>query len=1129
MFRADGESGVMKSDWLRAEIVLIMLFAVVVLAIFGSPGSLCGEECPTRVGFESFGEANQPANDVAVVGNEAYTADSYGLTIYDISDPALPQKLGEILASDMGSKISVSGNRAFVITSYGYLRIYDISDPMNPIYLSRIAPENHEPFRDVIARGDTVYLTRDEELSIYDVADPLSPTYLGGFFYDSISDIESSGDFIYVASGDGVVILDVADPAHPLARGLLPDSRRADTVGAGGGLAVVGVVGGVLIVDISNPDAPQSVGSYETTGDPTHLSVVNQAACIAEGNTLEILDLSNPSEPLLVSSTEMDTEIESLTVDGNRLYICLDELGLRILDLFDPGRPTEVGSISAEGSAWDLVISESIAFVADGRFGLQIVDVSDPENPELLAGYRLPGFAWSVAVEGNIALVADGTAGLMILDISNRSTPEVVGSYDSPGEARKVILSDRIAYLADGASGLAILDVHDPVAPELLGSWSGWWSEAVDLAKIGDILYLAFDEGLPQVFDVSDLHNPLMVSTQGAPAFSQETDNIEVAGSLTFSLEPTFGSLLIYDVSDPLSPFLRSWLELYHRPGGLQVFGDAVYVATRDWSLEKISIVDPAQPVLISETQTRASARNVALDPLSHTAWLAEGSILEGINVGCAACSSAELQVDPASILTGGALSTISLYLEDSSAHPAPGQVVEGRSDLGTLSVFEDLGDGHYRAFLSSGDLSGTATIRIYINGEECSSTGTVVIVCASGAVDAPGAIEAHAVNEHAIQLNWASVSGAVGYRVFRDASMILELDSGVTSFLDTGLASSTEYSYSVASLDNCGGSSISEEIGVRTEGAAPICPVQGRNFPVDYLNRRALSVLGNLAYVGILDGIEILDVSDPSAVEMIGEWRHDGGEHDCEPALIVSDGIAYLFGDQLDVVDVSDPRAPERIETVDWCSFESVVDLRISDHKLYIATSYDNFSILDLTNPRHPTLLGSSSGVYSDNYSLAVNGDYLYLSNQWPGLAVYDVSDPAQPALLASIQLDGGKIVASGGYLYVSGAEYFQVLDISDPALPVLGDRISVAGGPGACLYGAGSYAAVSGGHMLSSIDLSNPGHPVLKETIETSTFLLRLQSSETTVFGLGDGLEVFPMDCPPSPRSEDSWSRAR
>jgi len=485
--------------------------------------------------------------------------------------------------------------------------------------------------------------------------------------------------------------------------------------------------------------------------------------------------------------------------------------------------------------------------------------------------------------------------------------------------------------------------------------------------------------------------------------------------------------------------------------------------------------------------------------------------------------------VVPESIPTGGAVGTINLYLSDAYGNPGPGQIVEGRSDLGALSFFMDSGDGNYRATLSSGNLSGTATIRISINGEECPFTSTMRISCASGVVQAPVDLEVQAETRHSIRLNWSVVSGATGYVLTRNSSIVEELGPEVTSFLDTEVASGSTYCYRLASKDSCGGSSNSEAMCTRTPGTPPVCPARGSTFPdVEYGNRKNFMIFGDRAYVATNYGFTILDISDPSVVEVIGSWYNYDTDGFWYTAITVSEDVAYIIGAQIDVIDISDPETPIRVGTAGRLLGGDACDLQVADGRLYIASYESGFSILDISDPLHPIPLGTGGNDRRHTSSLKVLGDYLYVGG-WPGLETYDVSDPTQPKKLSSISLDCGRIITSSGYLYVGGDTYFQVIDISDPQHPVVAERIPMEwGADGLCRYGAGDYVAIPGREIVSIFDLSNPGHPELRNTLENSGSYPLLQASKRAIFGLDDGLEVLKVDCADDTRHTDSWSRA-
>ena len=145
------------------------------------------QTCPGVVGVEDFDEYNQEPDDVAMDGDYAYTADTYGLTVYDLSDPTHPAPVAQVLLPDDGVGIALSGGMAYVADASGILHVIDISDPTAPAEVGSI--QTPGVARDVAVSGTlavvgitvtSVYsIDPQGALQVVDVSDPASPTLRG--------------------------------------------------------------------------------------------------------------------------------------------------------------------------------------------------------------------------------------------------------------------------------------------------------------------------------------------------------------------------------------------------------------------------------------------------------------------------------------------------------------------------------------------------------------------------------------------------------------------------------------------------------------------------------------------------------------------------------------------------------------------------------------------------------------------------------------------------------------------------------------------------------------------------------------------------------------------------------------
>jgi len=87
--------------------------------------------------------------------------------------------------------------------------------------------------------------------------------------------------------------------------------------------------------------------------------------------------------------------------------------------------------------------------------------------------------------------------------------------------------------------------------------------------------------------------------------------------------------------------------------------------------------------------------------------------------------------------------------------------------------------------------------------------TGTPIVP--EPPLDPPSNFRVTSSTETSISLAWNSVSNADGYEIFRDGSLITQTSG--TSFIDSGLSSDTEYSYTIRSFNNSSTSSHSSPI----------------------------------------------------------------------------------------------------------------------------------------------------------------------------------------------------------------------------------------------------------------------------------------------------------------------------
>jgi hypothetical protein len=198
------------------------------------------------------------------------------------------------------------------------------------------------------------------------------------------------------------------------------------------------------------------------------------------------------------------------------------------------------------------------------------------------------------------------------------------------------------------------------------------------------------------------------------------------------------------------------------------------------------------------------------------------------------------------------------------------------------------------------------------------------------------------------------------------------------------------------------------------------------------------IDVKGDLAFVGG-NHLKIIDISNPYQPEIITVE-----DHLMSLDITVSDGYAYsTSGSKIDVIDISDPLQLEIVGSADL--FIPGKSLAFDGFYAYVATAgyigtigappSGSVEIADVSNPFSPAIIGSVETKFT--MDIAVSGRYAYVADYWDGLRVIDVINPEEPVKVDRVDMHKAVSVdVSGNYAYVVDCDrqYFQVIDISDP-----------------------------------------------------------------------------------------------
>lgn len=155
----------------------------------------------------------------------------------------------------------------------------------------------------------------------------------------------------------------------------------------------------------------------------------------------------------------------------------------------------------------------------------------------------------------------------------------------------------------------------------------------------------------------------------------------------------------------------------------------------------------------------------------------------------------------------------------------------------------------------------------------------------------------------------------------------------------------------------------------------------------------------GDELYIGSETGMHIFSIADPLNPELLSTFEHVLA---CDP-VVVSGDLAYVTlwggrdcgatGDQLEIIDVSDPRNPTSLQITPMSSSHG---LGVAEGKLFLCSQWEGFKVFDLDDNG---LLGEQldhvTGINArDVIVLPQDNDLIVLGYFQDGIQQYDYDD---------------------------------------------------------------------------------------------------------------------------------------
>lgn len=564
--------------------------------------------------------------NVKVIGQYAYvTANEGGFRIYDVSDPSNPVFVGSCHDGGYSRYFDISGNYAYTIDTHMGLEVIDISDPFNPTEVGQLASQYSG---DIMVKDDYAYFINNTYVIIVDISDPTDPIIVNELDHpgSGVYALDIEDNYLYVAhqvqgGGRRMQIYDVTDKTDAIPLGKIGYYYQEiyqvyvheNLAYLLTGYSSLNTSYGLRIVDISDPDDLDELGYYQAgTASPRDIVVEEDLAYIAYNNEgLKIVNISNPASPQFVGDYIYDINLNTVDVEGSHAYLSYDDEknGFIAVDCSNPQSPDMVSDTMGGGSPAGIVVDGDYAYVAEEYAGVRTVDISDPSTPATVSRYEDGGYVMGLSVQDNLVFGANQENGLEILDLTDPANPTTVYIFSEDFYPEDVQVIGDYAYMALASDGFAIADISNTTDPSITGGFSDGGS-ARNIFVQDDIAYVAEGTNGLEIINATIPSNPTKLSFYDDGSY---VNDVFVVGSIAY-LSTTGHGLIIVDVSDPETPsYLGAYYDSEGYGSGVYVNGSFAYMADGSDGLEMIDVSDPENPAKVGSYPSSESFTCVAV------------------------------------------------------------------------------------------------------------------------------------------------------------------------------------------------------------------------------------------------------------------------------------------------------------------------------------------------------------------------------------------------------------------------------------------------------------------------------------------------------------------------------------
>lgn len=579
------------------------------------------------------------------------------------------------------------------------------------------------------------------------------------------------------------------------------------------------------------------------------------------------------------------------------------------------------------GSCNAVTADNQYVYIGSGGI-LSVWDYSDPYHPFQTGEVVTPDAIKDIVVAGKYIYVANRYSGFTIIDNHDPSNPKICARNEDVMYSRHLFVRDSLAYLAS-PDGFWIVNIKDPYHPIITGSILQIGMG--DVYVSGDYAYIT-EQGL-SVIDITDPAHPVKISHIGSD--TTYYIDIYVHEGYAYITEADRG-LNVYNVQDPENPVFVN--NMYNGKWVWDVWGkdNLIFLPMDNPEWIHLRVLDISDPENITEVGGLQDIPTDWEQLYVYGDYVFWTTTYSGVRVVDISDPS-----DPtiiSSMATSGPCYDV--MIQDTFAYVV-------NNDLYILDISDPLNPKETGSFRTPFYEDGSAVFafgdKAYMSGHE----GLRII----DVTDKTNPNELSSILNRKGDLPGGGLSASPQYVYW------LSKDAG----------------FVIVDITSPGDPFVINEFG------------GGRNTFV-YNNMVFCAFGGNERED--YRALEIYDISDPANQVLISQLDMPELAQD-DIGLLVQDDRAYLGAlDSVTILDISDPKNPERISTF---KVHYVYAISVSDNLLYTAAYHGGVFVYDIRDPKNPVCIDTLGYESFDCQNVLVKDNMMYVCDYNFGLYIFE------------------------------------------------------------------------------------------------------------------------------------------